>query len=103
MKTIKSLLTVLLVAVPLFGFAQEWDDIYADPTQKEPVRVQKRAEEKKKKKVVIVQGDVSNMEVTANGRDIDEYNRRGENNGFADDTIGDPNQDNYEDLPIPTG
>ena len=40
MNTIKNLLTVLLVAVPLFSFAQEWDDIYADPTQKESSKVQ---------------------------------------------------------------
>lgn len=77
MKTNKILLTVLLTAVPLFGFAQEWDDIYADPTRSEPVRVQKQLQEPQKKKVVIVQGDASNMEVVANGRDVDEYNRRG--------------------------
>jgi hypothetical protein len=49
MKTIKKLLTVLLVAVPLFGFAQEWDDIYADPTQKEPVKVRRKPKSHKRK------------------------------------------------------
>src|SRR5690554_7579309 len=81
MKTKKILLSVLLVTIPLLGFAQEWDDIYADPSQKETAKVRKIQEpEQQKKKIVIVQGDVSNMEVTANGRDIDEYNRRGTNN-----------------------
>ena len=70
------LLAVLLTAVPLFGFAQEWDDIYADPTSGEPVRVQKKQQEPPKKKVVIVQGDASTMAVTARDRDVDEYNRR---------------------------
>ncbi|MDD3658667.1 MAG: hypothetical protein PHO43_07640, partial [Lascolabacillus sp.] len=80
MKTKNFLLSVLLVTIPLLGFAQEWDDIYADPSQKETEKVRKYEEpEQQKKRVVIVQGDVSNMEVTANGRDIDEYNRRGNN------------------------
>jgi hypothetical protein len=97
MKTIKNLLAVLLVAVPLFGFAQEWDDIYADPIRKEPVKIQKKAEEPQKKKMVIVQGDASNMEVTANGRDVDEYNRRGNSNDLAADSINEQDQDNYEE------
>ena len=90
MKTNKILLTALLTAVPLFGFAQEWDDIYADPTQNEPVRVQKEQQKPQKKKVVIVQGDASDIEVTVNGRDVDEYNRRNndtlrEEQAYADD------------------
>ena len=84
MKRLKNILTVLLVAVPLFSFAQEWDDIYADPTKKEPIKIQKTVQEPQKKKVVIVQGDASNMEVTANVRDVDEYNRRGNNNDMGD-------------------
>ncbi|KUL05930.1 MAG: hypothetical protein XE13_1090, partial [Proteiniphilum sp. 51_7] len=66
-----------MAAIPLFGFTQEWDDIYADPTQKETVKAEVKVKEPQKKKVVIVQGDASNMEVQANGRDVDEYNRRG--------------------------
>ncbi len=85
MKTNKILLTVLLTAVPLFGFAQEWDEIYADPTRSEPVRVQKQLQEPQKKKVVIVQGDASNMEVVANGRNVDEYNRRGSTDTLSND------------------
>jgi len=85
MKTNKILLTALLTAVPLFGFTQEWDDIYADPTQNEPVKVQKEQKEQKaqkeqkeqqKKEVVIIKGDASNIELMINGRDVDEYNRR---------------------------
>src|SRR5690554_2754791 len=79
MKTKNLLLAVLFTAVPLSGFAQEWDDIYADPTQPrhERVTIPKEQDDPQKKKVVIVQGDASNMEVIANGRDVDEYNRRG--------------------------
>ncbi|MDD5619577.1 MAG: hypothetical protein PHY68_03865, partial [Proteiniphilum sp.] len=68
MKTNKSILmAVLMTATPFFGFAQEWDDIYADPTHKETARVEVRKQEPQKKKVLIVQGDVSGMEVQANG------------------------------------
>ena len=93
MKTNKILLTVLLIAVPFFGFAQEWDDIYADPTRGEPVKVRQEVTPPQKKKVVLVQGDASSMEVTATSRDIDEYNRRGDKNSmseeqeFTNDTI----------------
>lgn len=97
MKAKKIMLAVLLVAVPFFGFAQEWDDIYADPAQNEPVKVQKEKKEQQKKKVVIVQGKASNMEVTANGRDIDEYNRRGSyNNGEPADTDSSGEYEAYE-------
>ena len=97
MKTNKILLAVLMVAMPLFGFAQEWDDIYADSDRSERVTEEVTRKEPQKKKVVIVKGDAAGMEVKANGRDVDEYNRRG-NNGYSagdithqDDTLG------YED------
>ena len=78
MKTKNLLFAVLLAAVPLSGFAQEWDDIYADPSRsREERKAQtKKQEQPPKKKVVIVQGEAPGMEVIANGRDIDEYNRR---------------------------
>lgn len=81
MKTKNLLFAVLLAAVPLSGFAQEWDDIYADPSRsREERKAQtKKQEQPPKKKVVIVQGEAPGMEVIANGRDIDEYNRRGTN------------------------
>ncbi|NLY24388.1 MAG: hypothetical protein GX042_05145, partial [Bacteroidales bacterium] len=85
MKTNKILLAVLMIAVPFFGFAQEWDDIYADPNSNEPVRVQREPMEPQKKKVVVVQGDASTMEVTARERDIDEYNRRGDKETLSDE------------------
>ena len=95
MKTKKLLLTVLLVTMPLLIFAQEWDDIYADPSRNESVTVQKKQDsEPQKKKVVIVQGDVSNMEVVANGRDLDEYNRRGN----TDETLQNQSDDQLKAL-----
>src|SRR5690554_6655148 len=98
MKTKTFLLSVLLVTIPLIGFAQEWDDIYADPSQKETAKVRKVEEpEQQKKKIVIVQGDVSNMEVTANGRDIDEYNRRGNNDSASDEQVIAEDSDGYND------
>ena len=94
MKTKKLLLTVLLVTMPLLIFAQEWDDIYADPSRNETVTVQKKNDsEPQKKRVVIVQGDVSNMEVVANGRDLDEYNRRGN----SDDSLQDQSDEQLND------
>ena len=98
MKTIKFLLAVLLVvALPMSGFAQEWDDIYADPTKKETVTIHKKAEPEPQKKVVIVQGEVSNMDVIANGRDIDEYNRRYNENdeGISEDQAYNENVGDY--------
>ncbi len=81
----------------LLWFRPGMDDIYADPAQNEPVKVQKEKKEQQKKKVVIVQGKASNMDVTANGRDIDEYNRRGSyNNGEPADTDSSGEYEAYE-------
>ncbi len=97
MKTNRFLLAVLLTAIPFFGFAQEWDDIYADPTQKESVKAEVKLQEPQKKKVVIVQGDASGMEVQANGRDVDEYNRRDTNDLPAGDEVYEDDSLEYED------
>lgn len=50
MKTNQFLVAALLTAIPFFGFAQEWDDIYADPVHKETVRVQVKEKEPQKKR-----------------------------------------------------
>lgn len=99
MKTNKFLLAALLAAIPFFGFAQEWDDIYADPLEKETVRVQAKEREPQKKKVVIVHGDASHMKVQANGRDVDEYNRRDRNESPAREQAytGDTLDTDYEE------
>lgn len=101
MKTKKILLAVFLVTVPFLGFAQEWDDIYADPNRDhgESVKVRRERrydEPQRKKRVVVVQGDASHMEVMANGRNVDEYNRRGNDGrqGVSPDTI--VRSDDYE-------
>ena len=87
MKTKNLIITGLLVLAPVIGFAQEWDDIYADPSQNTTtVKVQKK-QKPQKKKIVVVEGKASNMEVRANGRDIDEYNRRGQDNLAENDTV----------------
>jgi hypothetical protein len=66
------------------SFAQEWDDVYADPSsnvQKQtPKQDKKKEKQSQKKAIVVVEGDASNIEVYANGRNIDEYNRRGNEN-----------------------
>ena len=98
MKTNKSfLLAVMLTAIPFFGFAQEWDDIYANPTQKERVKAEVKQQEPQKKKVVIVQGDATGMEIQANGRDVDEYNRRSTNDLPAGDEAYENDSLEYED------
>ena len=95
MKTEKLIIAALLMLVPFFGFAQEWDDIYANPSQNNAtVKVQKK-EKPQTKKIVVVQGTASDMEITANGRDIDEYNRRQDNQFAENDTIYD-HDDVYE-------
>ncbi|NMB05895.1 MAG: hypothetical protein GX976_05895, partial [Bacteroidales bacterium] len=97
MKTNKILLAVMLTAIPFFGFAQEWDDIYANPTQKERVKAEVKQQEPQKKKVVIVQGDATGMEIQANGRDVDEYNRRSTNDLPAGDEAYENDSLEYED------
>ncbi|MFA5649675.1 MAG: hypothetical protein WC914_00840, partial [Proteiniphilum sp.] len=99
MKTKNLLLAVLLTILPLSGFAQEWDDIYANPTQSrnEGMTVRPEQDEPQKKRVVIVQGEASNMEVTANGRDIDEYNRRGNDTVFSDEQTHSEDMDTYQE------
>src|SRR5690554_3348810 len=98
-KTKNLLLAVLLTVMPLSGFAQEWDDIYADPTQSqnEKVTIRKEQEQPPKTKVVIVQGDASGMNIKANGRDIDEYNRRNGNETIESDELYSEESKNYEE------
>ena len=87
MKTKNLIITGLLVLAPVIGFAQEWDDIYANPSQNAAtVKVQKK-QEPQKKKIVVVEGKAANMDVRANGRSIDEYNRRGQNDLAENDTV----------------
>ena len=75
MKTKKRIIAGLLMLAPFWCFAQEWDDIYADPVQEQVIK-KERTSQPQKKKIVVVQGSADNMFVRANGRDIDEYNRR---------------------------
>ena len=89
MKTKKFLILSMLAMIPFFGFAQEWDDIYANPKN---TTVRKKAENKAKR-VVIIKGDANNMQITANGRNIDEYNRR----NMPDTLLSDGMQDSYRD------
>ena len=79
MKTKKLIIAGLLAMIPILGFSQEWvewDDIYADPSQTSQKQQIKEAPQSPKKKIVVVEGDVSKLEVKSS-RDIDEYNRRG--------------------------
>ncbi|HBX44367.1 MAG TPA: hypothetical protein DEG28_00535, partial [Porphyromonadaceae bacterium] len=75
-----------MATVPFLGFAQEWDDIYADPSQERIVPEQEK-QAIPQKKVVVIQGDVSGMKITANGRNVDEYNRRDADNVSEPDTL----------------
>ena len=77
MKTKNLILTGLLLLAPIIGFAQEWDDIYANPAKNQRPETEKvrQRQSPQKKKIVVVEGKASNMEVRANGRNIDEYNR----------------------------
>lgn len=84
MKTKKLLIAALLAIAPVLGFAQEWDDIYADPAQKQVFKINR--DQSQKRKIVVVEGNASNMRVTANGRSVDEYNRRG-NANMSDSTF----------------
>ena len=87
MKTKNVILSGLLVLAPVIGFAQEWDDIYADPAKKTATLQVQKKEEPQKKKIVVVEGKADNMEIRANGRDIDEYNRRGQYDQAENDTV----------------
>ena len=93
MKTIKLLLSGLLLLTPFLGNSQEWDDIYANPDQQTTKIVQKKKPEKKQK-IVVIQGNASNVTVEANGRNIDEYNRR---SGNQDIETGQANSNEYTD------
>lgn len=88
MKTKNFLILTLLALIPVLGFAQEWDDIYANPSQKRTYQNPQQP----KKKVVVIKGDASNMQVVANGRDVDEYNRRAMN-----DTLSTQQDSEYQD------
>ncbi|MGV8963742.1 MAG: hypothetical protein ACOH2V_10250 [Candidatus Saccharimonadaceae bacterium] len=81
MKTIKLLLSGLLLLTPFLGNSQEWDEIYANPNKQEIKIVQKKKPQQKQK-IVVIQGNASNVEVEANGRNLDEYNRRGGNDSI---------------------
>ncbi|MEA4979981.1 MAG: hypothetical protein VB098_08845 [Petrimonas sp.] len=87
MKTKSLIITGFLVLAPIIGFAQEWDDIYANPTQNTATMKVQKKQEPQKKKIVVVEGKASNMEVRANGRNIDEYNRRGQDDAMGNDTV----------------
>lgn len=99
MKTKQWILSLMMALLPALGFTQEWDDIYADPsanvenqTQKQQ-QVKQKDNQSQKKAIVVVEGDASNIEVYANGRNIDEYNRR--NNTQVEE--GEPVVDEYTD------
>ena len=93
MKSKKLIIAGLLALAPIIGFAQEWDDIYANPSNKKAtVDLKKKKDEPQKKKIVVIEGVATDMNVVANGRDIDEYNRRGQLNDeivYDNDTIFD--------------
>ena len=99
MKTKQWILSLMMALLPALGFTQEWDDIYADPTANVENQTQKKQQVKQKdnqsqkKAIVVVEGDASNIEVYANGRNIDEYNRR--NNTQVEE--GEPVVDEYTD------
>ena len=93
MKTIKFLLSGLLLLTPFLSNAQEWDDIYANPNQQE-IKVVQKKKPQQKQKIVVIQGNASNVEVEANGRNIDEYNRRGGNENIDSSKA---NVDEYTD------
>ena len=99
MKTKKWILSLMMALLPALGFTQEWDDIYADPSANVKNQTQKQKQDKQKdnqsqkKAIVVVEGDASNIEVYANGRNIDEYNRR--NNTPVEE--GEPVVDEYTD------
>ncbi len=93
MKTIKFLLSGLLLLTPFIGNSQNWDDIYANPDQQPPKTIQKQKPQQKQK-IVVIQGDASNVVVEANGRNIDEYNRRGGNEEYE---TGQAAVDEYND------
>ena len=98
MKTIKFLLSGLLLLTPFLGNSQEWDDIYANPNEQETKIIQKPQPQPQqpqtKQKIVVIQGNASNVDVEANGRNIDEYNRRG---GNAEVETGQAIVDEYTD------
>lgn len=75
MKTKKIIIAVMLAVIPFWSFAQEWDDIYATPSQNKGKTT--KSDSQQKKKVVIVEGKGTDIKVQAETRDIDEYNRRG--------------------------
>ena len=60
MKTKNVILSGLLVLAPVIGFAQEWDDIYADPAKKTATLQVQKKEEPQKKKIVVVEGKADN-------------------------------------------
>ena len=94
MKTNKIIIIAgLLAVIPILGFAQEWDDIYADPSQT-PQQINKEKPQSPKKKIVVVEGDVSKLEVKSSSRDIDEYNRRGQE---TEEIVVPENEYEYQD------
>lgn len=93
MKTKQLLIAGLLMLAPFWCFAQEWDDIYADPTHDQSTNI-RQTSRPQKKKVVVVQGNAANMSVRANGRDIDEYNRR--HRKVSDTVYGNQDVSNYK-------
>ena len=95
MKTIKFLISGLLLLTPFLGNAQEWDDIYANPDKQATKQIQKKEPQKPRKKtIVVIEGSASNVSVEANGRNIDDYNRRGGNEGVE---TGQTSVDEYTD------
>ncbi|HHW82192.1 MAG TPA: hypothetical protein GX746_10965, partial [Bacteroidales bacterium] len=95
MKTIKLLLSGLLLLTPFLGNSQEWDDIYANPDKQGTRLIQEKPQKPEKKQaIVVLQGDASKVSVEANGRDIDAYNRRG---GSEDVVTGQATVDEYTD------
>lgn len=91
MKTKQIIIAIMLAVIPFWSFAQEWDDIYATPSQNKGKTTKSDSQ---KKKVVIVEGKGTDIKIQTEARDIDEYNRRG-SDALAE---GDISQDSlYQD------
>ena len=79
MKTKQILLAIFLLAiVPFVGFAQEWDDIRANPRAERNSQLVQPTAPQPQRQIVVATGYTNTMEVIASTgvRDIDEFNRR---------------------------
>ncbi len=93
MKTKQIIIAIMLAVIPFWSFAQEWDDIYATPSQNKGKTTKSDFQ---KKKVVIVEGKGTDIKIQTEVRDIDEYNRRSTDALAEGDTSQDSLYQDYE-------